>query len=369
MGSEESELEELRRIAKFFTSIVENMPNMVFVKDAEALRFVLFNRAAEQVTGIPRGDLLGKTDYDFFPPEEADFFRTKDMETIHAGAVVEIPEEPVLTRGNGERILHTKKIVITADDGKPHYLLGISEDITARRKAEKDLEQLRAAVAAAVVHDFRSPLQAILLQLELLAVRLGTDEGSQNAVRAIRNDVGHLVRLTNDMLDATRVAIEDVPLAREVVDPAELVTRIVDGIRPRLAPHSVELRLLGALPPLWVDAARVEQIMQNLLDNAAKFAPGETPIRVEIEREALGVCIRVIDRGPGIEAQDMPRLFERFYQAGSTRQRTSGFGLGLFITRGLVVAHGGRIDVESMPGCGAVFRVWLPAATGTELAR
>lgn len=363
MGSEESELHELRRMARFFHSIVENIPNMVFVKDAEELRFVLFNRAGEQLLGIPRADLLGKTDYDFFPRDEADFFRTKDMETIHAGEVVEIPEEPLLTRTHGERLLNTKKIVVTDDDGTPRYLLGISQDITARREAERDLEQLRSAVAAAVVHEFRSPLQAIMLQLELLAHRFGGDDAAQASLRAIRGDVSHLARLTNDMLDATRVAIEDVPLAREVVDPGTLVTDIVHGMRHRFAPHPVVVRVRGPVPAVSLDPARVEQILQNLLENAAKYAPGATSIEVDVEPDATGVHIRVIDQGPGIDPDDLPRLFDRFYQSSRARERKNGFGLGLFITKGLVVAHGGRIDVESEPCRGSVFRIWFPAST------
>src|SRR5262245_26660340 len=191
MGSGEDDPDELQRLAKFFHSIVENMPAMVFVKDAEDLRFVMFNRAGEQLIGIPRADLLGKTDYDFFPPDEADFFRAKDMETIERGDVVEIAEEPLATRG-GERLLHTRKIVLADDSGKPRYLLGISEDITEKRAAERELDKLRASVAAAVVHDFRSPLQAILLHLETLASSITRDNAALSAHAAIRGRVNHL---------------------------------------------------------------------------------------------------------------------------------------------------------------------------------
>jgi len=362
MGRKGSELDELQRIAKFFHSIVENMPAIVFVKDAEHLRFVMFNRAGEELIGIPRDDLLGKTDYDFFPPDEADFFRAKDKETIERGEVVEIAEEPLLTR-NGERFLHTKKIVLADDNGKPQYLLGISQDITERRAAERDLEKLRASVAAAVVHDFRAPLQAILLHLETLAPSSTRDNAALNAHAAIRSRVNHLVRLTEDMLDTTRVAIEDVPLTREVVDLPVLVKMIVEALRPRLMPYGVEVHSRTAVPPVSVDPARLEQIIQNLLDNAAKHASSAVPIRVEVDRDATGACIRVIDHGPGIEPTELPHVFDRFYQTSRGRERKQGMGLGLFITKGLVAAHGGRIDIESVVGCGTTFRVWLPAVT------
>src|SRR6185503_7506214 len=91
----------------FLDSIIENIPNMVFVKDAKDLRFVLFNRAGEELLGRPRAEILGKTDYDFFPKEEADFFTAKDREVLASGRVLDIPEEPIVTADKGVRILHT----------------------------------------------------------------------------------------------------------------------------------------------------------------------------------------------------------------------------------------------------------------------
>jgi PAS domain S-box-containing protein len=363
VGSEDSEIAELRRIATFFHSIVEHIPDMVFVKDAEALRFVLFNRAGEQLLGIPGADVIGKTDYDLFPADEAEFFRAKDMETIARGEVVEIPEEPLLTRARGERVLHTKKIVLTADDGTPKYLLGISHDITERRAAEKELEKLRAAVAAAVIHDFRTPLQAILSGTEILAGRTAGDQVARDTITQLRAEVARLVRLSNDMLDATRVAIEDVSIEPEVVDLVALTSAIVHRYRPRIATRCVEVKTPVAVPPIAVDPVRLEQILHNLLENAAKYSPEESPIVVEVGREETGATIRVIDRGVGIEPADLPRVFDRFYQSAGARQRKQGFGLGLFIAKGLVRAHGGRIAVDSDLGRGSTFRVWFPAVT------
>lgn len=127
----------------FFNSIVENLPSMVFVKDAEELRFVLFNRAGEDLTGLTREEMLGKNDYDFFPKEEADFFTGKDREVLASKDMHDIPQESIQTRHKGSRLLHTKKIPILGRDGKPIYLLGISEDITRQKEVEKELEGYR----------------------------------------------------------------------------------------------------------------------------------------------------------------------------------------------------------------------------------
>jgi len=133
--------EEVKLNQMFLNSIVENIPDMVFVKDANELRFIRFNRAGEVLLGYPREELIGKNDYDFFPKEEADFFTTVDREVLKDGKLVDIPAEPIETRHKGTRILHTKKIPILDEKGKPLYLLGISEDITERKWMEETLRE------------------------------------------------------------------------------------------------------------------------------------------------------------------------------------------------------------------------------------
>lgn len=143
----EIDSEKLRQSQSFLDSVIENIPNMIFVKDAKDLRFVRFNKAGEQLLGHKREDLIGKNDYDFFPPEQADFFTAKDRAVLASADVIDIPEEP-LQSATGIRYLHTKKIPITDKHGKPAYLLGISEDITERKEAEKQRIDLMQAQAA-----------------------------------------------------------------------------------------------------------------------------------------------------------------------------------------------------------------------------
>lgn len=123
-------------------SILENLPSMVFVKDAKELRFKSFNKAGEELLGIPRDQMIGKNDYDFFPREQADFFTSKDREVLSNREVKDIPEEPIKTP-SGTRILHTRKVCIQDEHGEPALLLGISEDITERKQSEQELERIR----------------------------------------------------------------------------------------------------------------------------------------------------------------------------------------------------------------------------------
>ena len=136
--------EELRRSWAFVDSVVDNLPAMIFVKDARELRFVRFNKAGEELLGYDRDNLLGQTDYTFFPKEEADFFTRMDRAVLESGRLLDIPEEPIQTKEKGVRVLHTKKIPIFDATGTPLYLLGISEDITERKRAEEALRESEA---------------------------------------------------------------------------------------------------------------------------------------------------------------------------------------------------------------------------------
>ncbi len=146
----EAENAALRNSERFLESIVENLPDMVFVKDAEELKFVRFNAAGEGILGYQREQLLGKSDRDFFPEAEANFFLEKDREVLQHGGVLDIPEEPIHT-ARGVRYLHTKKIPVLDDQGKAIFLLGISEDITETKLARERLTERTEELARA--HD------------------------------------------------------------------------------------------------------------------------------------------------------------------------------------------------------------------------
>jgi PAS domain S-box-containing protein len=136
--------ERTRNVQASLDSIIENVPNMVFVKEAADLRFVRINKAGEDLLGVTRDELIGKNDFDFFPREEAEFFTAKDRVALTAGALVDIPEEPIQTRHNGTRFLHTKKVAVMDSGGNAAFLLGISEDITEQKEADAELRRSRA---------------------------------------------------------------------------------------------------------------------------------------------------------------------------------------------------------------------------------
>ena len=131
--------EQMRHTQMFLNSIVENIPHIIFVKDAKELKFVNVNKAGEELLGFSKAELIGKSDYDLFPQEVANLFTAQEREVLSAGKLVDIPEEPIQTKDKGVRILHTKKIPILDESGRPEYLLGISEDITLAKRIEEVL--------------------------------------------------------------------------------------------------------------------------------------------------------------------------------------------------------------------------------------
>jgi PAS domain S-box-containing protein len=131
--------EQVDLLNQFLDSIVENIPNMIFLKDAKDLRFIRFNKAGEILLGRKKDELIGKNDYDFFPKQQADFFISKDRDVLNHKEILDIPEERIKTKYKGERILHTKKVPILDEQSRPKYLLGISEDITDRKTTEEQL--------------------------------------------------------------------------------------------------------------------------------------------------------------------------------------------------------------------------------------
>ena len=231
------------------------------------------------------------------------------------------------------------------------------------------IERLRGEFAAVVAHDLRSPIQAIALRMEMLLGRAGNGEVTVpvDALRALQRSARRLGTMVDDLLDATRIEASRLKISPRPVALPEAVSALVEQIRPALGGHEVEIVVEGRPPQVCVDPTRLDQILTNLIENAAKYGTPGAPIVVRISPEDAGATVAVEDQGPGIPASELPRLFDRFYQAKRARAMKSGLGLGLYITKGLVEAHGGRIAVESRVGRGSIFTVWLPSMLETSV--
>ncbi len=213
-------------------------------------------------------------------------------------------------------------------------------------------------VVSIVAHDFRSPLTVIQGFSELLHAR-SADSETRALLSAIGVQAEYLTSLAEDVLTMTRIESGTLPLDPHDVDLADLAR---DAIAARSSsPSEVVLDTAGGGSPIHGDARRLRQVIENLIDNAVKYAPAGTRVTVSVHGTPTGATVSVADTGPGIAPEEVPGLFQKFSRlAAARRSGVHGTGLGLYICRSIVEAHGGRISVDTAPGKGSVFKVVLP---------
>ena len=370
----------LREQEDFLSSIVENIPNMLFIKDARDLRFIRVNRAGEEVMGHSREELIGKNDYDFFPKEQADFFTQKDREVLQHKVVCDIPEEPIDTSA-GKRILHTKKIPILNDLGEPAFLLGISEDITPHKQAEKEREKLQAQLtqaqkmesvgrlAGGVAHDFNNMLSAILGYSEMALEQLNPADPLFGNLMEIKKAAKRSAELTKQLLAFARKQTA----APKILDLNETVESMLKMLR-RLIGENINLVWVPGtgIHPILMDPSQVDQILANLCVNARDAIAGVGKIIIETRPVTFDdamcsthptctpgehVMVSVSDTGSGMTKGILENLFEPFF---TTKEQGKGTGLGLATVYGIVTQNNGLVHVYSEPEKGSTFKIYLP---------
>lgn len=373
--------QELKESKELFEAVVENVPLMIFLKEATDLRFLLLNRAGEELLGYDRTEFLGKSDLDLFPPEQAANFMAKDREVLESeSCVVDIPEEPVLTAKKGERHLHTRKVCIRGADGAMKYLLGISEDITERKRAEEEKSRLEAqlrqsqkmeavgTLAGGVAHDFNNILNVIMGYGSMIIDTLAAGSTAKEQMREVLIAADRAAELTKRLLVFSRKQVVDV----KSVNINELILGL-QKMLVRIIRESIDFNLELAEYPLIVlaDAGQIEQVMINLASNAkdAMQEGGRLTISTELAsmddeyvafygygKPGRYALISVSDTGQGMDAETQIKIFEPFF---TTKGIGEGTGLGLAISYGIIKQHGGFIKVYSEPGKGTAFKIHL----------
>jgi signal transduction histidine kinase len=229
----------------------------------------------------------------------------------------------------------------------------------------KELERLRDEWTSIVAHDLQQPINAIVLRADLL-LQAGLTGKAREEVLHVRASARRLGRMANDLLDASQLETGRIHLFSEPLDLGELVRAVVEEV-PSAAPWTSLSAPKDHALLVNGDAQRIEQVVTNLLSNAVKYRAAGTRIQVDVRTQGTDAEVVVSNEGPGIPANLLPYVFDR-YTRSRRASGTRGFGLGLYIAKGLVEAHGGRMWVESVPDGLTAFHFTVPLATANEVA-
>ncbi|MEA2844179.1 MAG: hypothetical protein QOJ69_1850 [Actinomycetota bacterium] len=345
---------------------LDRLPDAVLECDADR-RVTSANLAATTLLGYPNGELVGSDVETLLQPRDADgrgLFAGGWHRSALLRSVRTIPEHEVRLRAAGGtevRVMVTGRYERDAE-GRVSSAVLVLRDGTRRRQADAQ----GIEVISTVSHELRSPLTSVKGYTSLLLNRWErlADEQKLMMLEQVHHDADRVTRLVTELLDISRLESGKLVLRRQMVDLPELVGVVVEKVRMMEADVHAEVEFAAGFPRVYADPDKIEQVLTNLVENAAKYADPKG-MRVLGEVGDGEVSVAVVDRGEGIPQRDLPRVFTKFYRRAETRP--TGSGLGLWISRGLVEAHGGRLVVESQVGEGSTFRFTLPTAIPEEL--
>jgi len=235
----------------------------------------------------------------------------------------------------------------------------------------RETERLRSALLTSISHDLRTPLASVLAALSSLRREDGEQdpEARQELLETAQEEAERLNRFVGNLLDITRLEGDALVVKRDMVDLADVVGSAMRRVRKLLAGRSVKIDIADDLPMVRLDFVLFEQVLFNLLDNAAKYSPPASTVSIRAIRSGDSIALQIADEGSGIPAQDLERVFDKFYRLKSSDRQRAGTGLGLAICRGFIEAQGGTIGASNRKGQpGTVFTITLPLEHDTTPA-
>ena len=356
--------EEAQRRAAELDAVIASLADGLIIYDAYG-EIVRMNPAIEKMLG--------------FSAEELNRPLAERMKMLRAetadGRPLQVEELPLRRALRGETV-HGVVVVLHSSDGRPVWVsssaapirspdgsvLGVVAsftDITALH----ELEQLRDEYVQLIAHDLRSPLASLMGYAQILYRALsqkGLQREASNA-QAILDGARRMNRMIQELVESSKLESGGLEPRKELANLAHLVHHLAERVCPPEALSRVKVECPEWVPTVAVDIDRLERVLDNLITNALKYSDPDTPVVVRVGRSGGEAIVSVIDQGAGIPAEDLPHVFRRFYRA-KTQKKAEGLGLGLYITRLLVEAHGGRTWVESEVGKGSAFHFALPLA-------
>ena len=360
------EIESAKRNVQLGTlrAVVNNLPVVLFALDASGT-FILSEGGGLGALGLEPGQAVGSSVYSLY--RDVPWLIDSVQRALAGQAFVGVGEVQGL-------VFESTYAPIRNGSGAITGILGLALDVTKRTRAEQEKEELIQKLHAALrlrdeflsiaSHELRTPLSTLSLKLELLQHQACTAAGSTMAAEDVAAHAEQLLRLSarmarliDGLMDVSRIATGHLKLDREDVDLARITLEVTDRMRAQFERAGYELVVRAHTPVIgqW-DRMRLEQVLENLLSNALKHGGGR--VEVTVAPAGAEAVLRVRDHGAGIPREQQERMFERFVRAAP--KGLGGLGLGLYITRQIVEAHGGTVRVESEPGHGSEFFVMLP---------
>ena len=364
---ERKQAESVLRISEAkYRALVDASPDGITLTDLEG-KLVLCNQQTARLHGYDSPEAMkGMNVIELIAPEERQWAMQNNLKTLEEGRVTNI--DYTMLRKDGSRFSAELNAALIRDaHGTPTAFIGITRDITAWKQAmeaEKQLIKLKEEFIASVSHDLRTPLFSLSGYLDLLRNGKVTDTDVQKEflTRASR-DVDHLMDMVNELLDISRLENDRLVLNWEELDLGAVILDVLLSFREKADAQRISLISAPMEPSLIAEAdpSRMRRVLINLVENAIKFSEAGGKISVTGEKQNGNITINVIDQGFGIPAEDLSKVFNKFYQSRNIRNKNIyGIGLGLYISKQIVESHGGSITVKSQLGEGSTFTMTIP---------
>jgi signal transduction histidine kinase len=322
---------------------------------ANAMAARLLARTQDELAGAEAAPALPLAD-----ETGADWWSCTQPLAADARLFPRVPETDLLLTDATGRVRPVTLTAARTDDGEARLAVCLR-----RAERRRRLDAARSDLVSTVSHELRSPLTSVKGFTKTLLAKWDrfTDEQKKTMLATVNEDADRVTRLLGELLDVSRIDAGRVQLRRQMIDPAAIAHRVVERAAMTAEDRLVTAQIADGMPPLYADPDKIEQVLTNLIDNALKYSDGPVRLRTAVAPEE--VTFTVEDEGPGIPEAHLTHVFVKFFRKPG--ERRTGTGLGLYISKGLVESHGGRIWVTSEEGKGAAFHFTLPRG-GLELA-